>query len=403
MVDWRKVLLGTATDVENEFDRLKTRLMRHLRAKPIMILPYIGHGTRQQLYLRGRVMEDRGISSPKDNDTVWQNLVNTYKRLESNELRYATVRARFGSHTTEVKTNEEGYFEVNIEPDRELPEDQIFYDIDLELIDFPARAHDLSPIKETGRVIVPPPDAQFAIVSDIDDTVIRTDVLNILKMARNTFLRNSRTRLPFTGVAAFYRALQAGTKNTYNPIFYVSSSPWNLYDMIVDFFDVRNIPIGPLFLKDLGLTREHLIDSGHDKHKTGNIQKLLNTHPALPFVLIGDSSQHDPSIYLDIIRHNPGRVKAVYIRNVSLEEQRSSQIQAYADEAANLGTEMLLVNDTVAAAEHAALSGLIRQEELMAIRLERTEDEKEPEPLEKLIDPDTDRDQVGQDQDPTAS
>ena len=65
-------------------------------------------------------------------------------------------------------------------------------------------------------------------ISDLDDTVIQTNVLSILQTARNTFLHNAYTRLAFPGVAAFYQALQHGTGSCANPIFYVSNMPWNL-------------------------------------------------------------------------------------------------------------------------------------------------------------------------------
>ncbi len=140
--------------------------------------------------------------------------------------------------------------------------------------------------------MVPPVDARFGIISDLDDTVIQTDVLHLLNLARNAFLRNAHTRLPFAGVAEFYTALQKGAQSTgYNPIFYVSNSPWNLYDLLVDFFGVRQIPLGAFFLIDLGLTRDHFIRVDPVEHKLGAIDDLFSAYSNLPFILIGDSSE----------------------------------------------------------------------------------------------------------------
>ena len=68
-------------------------------------------------------------------------------------------------------------------------------------------------------------------------------------------------RLPFPGVAAFLRALYAGAGGgERNPLFYVSSSPWNIYDLLSEFFSLNDIPIGPvLFLRDWGLTDVELV------------------------------------------------------------------------------------------------------------------------------------------------
>lgn len=390
MADWKSVLLQIASNAEDQFDEFKLRLRRKLAPRPIMILPYLGHGTRNMLYLRGRVLEDKQIVSAKDNDTIWQNLIHMYRRYESDEIPHARIRATFGDHVTEVTADEEGFFEIRITPDKPLPADKIVYDIDLELLDFPQH-RDRHPeelrVVATGQVIVPPPNAQFGVISDMDDTVIKTDVLDLIKMARNTFLHNSRTRLPFEGVAAFYQALQKGVGTTFNPIFYVSSSPWNLYDLFMDFFDVRGIPIGPMFLKDLGITPDQFLDSGHRAHKSAVIQMLLDTHPELPFVLVGDSGQRDPEIYAEIAHKNPGRIKAIYIRDVTMAENRDREVLRLADQLNAAGVLLKLTPDTVGAAEDAVVKGFIPEDAMLTIRIERTEDQKEPEKIEKLLDP----------------
>ncbi|MBZ0307490.1 MAG: hypothetical protein K8I82_15600, partial [Anaerolineae bacterium] len=230
---WKKFVLDLATDAEDYFDRLKTRLMYRLSDTPIVILPYTGYGTRDKFFIRGRVMENRGITSAKDNDTLWQNLVNMYRRFESDEIPHAKLRASFEGQTQDITADEEGFFEAAFDPQH--PPRSQRYEVGFELVGYPGRHDPLPSVRAVGYALITPPEAQFAVISDLDDTVIQSDVVNLIRLARNTFLRNSRTRLPFEGVAAFYRALQAGI----NPIYYVSGSPWNLYDLLVDFFEVR--------------------------------------------------------------------------------------------------------------------------------------------------------------------
>ncbi|MBC7872194.1 MAG: DUF2183 domain-containing protein, partial [Chitinophagaceae bacterium] len=381
------------------YDELKFGLRQRLKHAPLMILPYIGHGTPDTLHLHGRVMEDKHIGSAKDDDTIWDNLANMYRRLTSREIPYAVIKAQFAGIEVEVTADSEGFFEVQIPVNS--PElsafltTQVTHEISLKLIDYPQRHHPLEDVTAIGEIIVPQMNTQFGIISDLDDTIIKTDVLEIIKLARNTFLRNARTRLPFEGVAAFYRALQLGTIGGYNPIFYVSNSPWNLYDLIVDFFEVRDIPIGTFFLKDLGLTENHFIADNSQEHKTGLIQTLLDQHPQLSFILIGDSGEHDPEIYYQIAQANPSRVKAIYIRDVTPKAARDQQIMTLIEKSKLLGIDMLLVPDTIGAAEHAALNGFILKDSLMTIRVERAEDQKPPEPLEKLIDPKATAEDVG--------
>jgi phosphatidate phosphatase APP1 len=390
MADWKKVIATIATNIEERFDAAKYRLQERLGLGKLMIVPYLGHGTQTTLYLKGRVLRDKGITPAADNDTLWTNLVNMYKRFESDEIPHAVVRARFGDLQQEAIADEEGYFEVRLQP-RMLPKsDDIWYDIDLELIDYPGK--DNNPVEPAkvhaqGRVIVPPPGAQFGVISDIDDTVMRTDVLNIISMASNTFLQNAQTRLPFEGVAAFYAALRHGSvEGVFNPIYYVSSSPWNLYDLIVDFFVIRGIPLGPLFLIDQGIDRNKLIAPSHHEHKTAAIQTLLDTHPGLPFILIGDSTQKDPEIYYDAAQKNPGRILTIYIRDVT-GEKRDQAIREIITHLADLQTEMLFVPDTLGASLHATQKGYILPEKLPEIQQERNEDKKAPTPLEQALNP----------------
>jgi phosphatidate phosphatase APP1 len=205
-----------------------------------------------------------------------------------------------------------------------------------------------------------------------------------LTMARIVVLNNPYTRVPFEGVAAFYLALRKGTVGRlYNPIFYVSSSPWNLYDLLIDFLRIHGIPLGPIFLRDVGLEPGRLVKSSHLDHKMSQIRTILETHPQLPFLLIGDSGQEDPEIYRQVVAEYPGRIKAIYIRDVALEE-RDIAVNAIIKELASSGVEMVLAADTVAAAGHAASRGLIPASALPAIRARKEKDAQMPTLAEQL-------------------
>ena len=54
--------------------------------------------------------------------------------------------------------------------------------------------------------------------------------------------RSVEGRIAFKGIGAFYRALElGGGAEVVNPIFYVSSSPWNLYDLLERFIELDGI------------------------------------------------------------------------------------------------------------------------------------------------------------------
>jgi hypothetical protein len=86
---------------------------------------------------------------------------------------------------------------------------------------------------------------------------------------------------------------------------------------------------------------------------------MLDLYHDLPFVLIGDSGQHDPEIYHKIVAEHPKRVLAVYIRNVSRKPERIGEIEKLAAEVLKAGSSMVLAADSLAMAEHAAGIGLI--------------------------------------------
>jgi phosphatidate phosphatase APP1 len=387
MADWQKVIAQHVANVEEHFDLLKYRLRERLGGRdPIMILAYRGYGTPEKLYLKGRVLEDRGIESAMEDDTVWDNLVNMYKRFKSNEIPYARVLVRFQGVEQEIQTDLEGFFDAWIKPVKPLPGDQCWHPVKLELL-HPLR-EEAPPVQAEGQVLVPPPSAHFGVISDIDDTVLHTDATNIIRMARTVFLGNAHTRLPFKGVAAFYRALFEGAaRNEMNPLFYVSSSPWNMYDLLSDFFNLQDIPLGPvLFLRDWGISEEELLPAKHRSHKLDAIQKIMHTYAQLPFILIGDSGQEDPEIYHEVVHDYPDRILAVYIRNVSLGRlRRSEAIQKLAEEVAAAGSTLILAENTLPMAEHAASQGWIAPEALREIQIRKEEDEAPPSPLEQLI------------------
>jgi len=156
--------------------------------------------------------------------------------------------------------------------------------------------------------------------------------------------------------------------------------------MLVDFFQVRGIPPGPLFLTNFGLDDDQLITPSHHDHKVKMIQSILDSAPKLPFILVGDSTQKDPEIYYEIVKNNPGRIAVIYIRDLT-EEHRDLIVSTIAAEIFKKGVELLPVKDTVAAAVHASTHGYINPEALPSITEETVEDKLAPTPLEQALKP----------------
>ena len=345
-----------------------TGFARRRRAKRWLIEPYLGFGTQAELTLPGRVMEDRRLIPSTETDTRWRNLRNTYKRCATREVAGARVRATFKGAETVAITDSEGYFCLQIKLDAP-PDARLWQELELDLIEPQDAAG--TPTRATAEVMVPPAGARFGVVSDIDDTVITTHVTSTLKMLLTVLFSNAHVRTPFEGIAAFYRALHDGASGAEaNPIFYVSNGPWNLYGLLIEFFKLNEIPLGPLFMRDFG--PQILFPSRpHIGHKLSHIGRILEAYPHLPFILIGDSGERDPEIYAEIATRYPDRVRAIYIRSVDQRQERLAAIDALAATITAMKTQFVLAPDSEFAAVHAAAEGLIASGALALIREEK--------------------------------
>ena len=186
---------------EVRFDRFRFGLKRRFGLlDPFEILPYRGHGTQRELFLKGRVLEVTGITRSGQNDTLWHNLRNMARRFASDEVAGARVRGSFGGIGVQAVADEEGFFDARFELPEALAGPTRWHPVELELT-YPA-----SPgggvARSTGQVLVPS-GARVGIISDIDDTVVRSSATNVLKMAWIALRNNAHTRLPFEGVATF--------------------------------------------------------------------------------------------------------------------------------------------------------------------------------------------------------
>jgi len=325
---------------------------------PIIILPYLGYGTARKLTVRGRVLEDEGFTATGDADSRWRNLVRFWKRLESDEVPAARVRARCGRAATEAVTDREGYFRLELSTRAKAG----WNPVALELAENPR-------VKAKAGVLVPSVRARFGVISDIDDTIVASNVTNKLRMVLTVALTNARTRKPFPGVAAFYRALHANR----NPVFYVSKSPWNLYAPLIEYLEIQGLPLGPLLLRDFGWRTEK-------EHKEKSIEGILRTYPNLKFVLLGDSGEKDPEIYAGIVRRHPERIRAIYIRSVNPDPRRITAVEALIEEVAKTGCQLVLAPEAEPAAAHAAAEGLIQASELRKVRAEKVWDSSASKP-----------------------
>jgi phosphatidate phosphatase APP1 len=302
-------------------------------------------------------------------------LLDTYRRFVTAEVPRLAVTLRFAGHEQTVTTDAEGYYHA------ELPR---LEQSDASWIAAEARCTvEGEELSATHEISAPTPSAEFGIISDLDDTVIETNMTSMLTAAKLTFIGNAKTRKPLEGVAALYASLASGQAGRpVNPIFYASSSPWNLYDLLCDFMELNDIPRGPIFLRDWGIDRTKFIAPRGHREKLERALKIIADFPELPFVLVGDSGQHDAGLYAEAATLHPDRIKAIYIRDVdpATATKRDDHVREHIRTAGQHGVPMLLAPDSNAMAHHAAAIGLIPARKEAAVQLEVAKDHARPNP-----------------------
>ena len=347
--------------------RLFSRPVRRAQGRGGIVLePYRGYGSCEAVFLIGRVFRQSGAPGETDRDSLRDLWRDMRRRIGRRAVAGAAVTARFEGTEQRVATDRDGYFRIHLHPRRAPAGPCPWHAVDL-VLDAP------TPVEARAEIYIPSDRARFAVVSDIDDTVMHTGVANKLVMLWRLFVEDAESRVAFPGVAALYRALHAGgTGAEGNPMLYVSRAPWGLYEVLSAFFARHAIPVGPiLFLREWGLSWTHPLPRRAEDHKRALIGHMLDLYRDLPFVLIGDSGQHDPEVYAEIVAAHPGRIAAIYIRNVAADADRIAAIEAIAAAVTGAGSSFVLAADSVAMAEHAAKLGLIAPEAVAAVAGDR--------------------------------
>ncbi len=208
------------------------------------------------------------------------------------------------------------------------------------------------------RVCVVGPEPQVGIVSDIDDTVVVTHLPRPMIAAWNTFVLQESARTPVRGMAEFYRGILASHPGAL--VVYLSTGAWNVAPTLTRFLSRNGFPEGPLLLTDWGPTNTGWFRSGR-AHKHTSLERLARELPQVRWLLVGDDGQHDPQIYADFARAQPGHVAAVAIRQLTAVQQVLSGNANAADK--HLQPDAVR---TVTARDGFGLAGLLDADELPA-------------------------------------
>lgn len=327
---------------------------------PLQIITFHSYGTASHLYVKGRAIEDESIDLSK---TGFLNLLwNSWKRFITDKVKNAKLIFTLADgRTIETITDSQGYFLIDTMVENLLPltdeEGWLHYSISF-AEDIPDRKIQQNN-KFLGEILIPSEDAKFGVISDIDDTILHTGLTSLFKWAviKNTFFKRAEKRIPLEGAADFYQKLHDGKSGNHtNPLFYVSHSPWNLYHYLEVFLEKNNFPKGPILLRDFmnPFAKQYKPEK---PQKQKEIMNILKTYPQLSFILIGDSGEHDPDIYIEIAEAHPERILAIYMRSVN-HSRKMIRVKGLFEKYETV--PVLLVDKSEAAIDHARQQGFIQ-------------------------------------------
>jgi phosphatidate phosphatase APP1 len=327
----------------------------------VLITPYRSYGTQSHIYLLGRALDDVPLKIVED-QSFSKTLKNTYKQFDSFEIPDAEIELNIPeilSLTT--KTDDEGFFlfDQNISKDLSIiANEEGWVTVDLYYKKELGKQTNLVKDYFQGELLIPDAEAEYGVISDIDDTILHTGVTSFLKwrLLKNSLLTNAYNRIPFKGAPELYQKLHLGRSgNNKNPVFYISNSPWNLYQYLKLFLDFNKFPKGPILLRYFRTPFDRSLKP-EKPHKQKEIINILKTYSDLKFILIGDSGEHDASIYTDIAAQFPERILAIYLRSVNHKRQMQ-RVQSIVDNFQT--TPVLMTASSKEAEEHARKNNFI--------------------------------------------
>ncbi|MFI2744126.1 App1 family protein [Zhouia sp. PK063] len=270
---------------------------------------YRGYANEHQVIIFGHVFRslapDAFVSEKNGLKHAWA----VIKMFTIKTLKNAEVVIHFKNQKIKTYTLNDGYFRVCFP----------YENLEAGWHQFSVEATYQTEKQIAEASLLKPFPGKIGFISDIDDTFLISHSSNFFKKLYVLLTKNVNKRKIFEDVAAHYKLLsKAGRTDEVetNTFFYVSSSEWNLYQFIVDFTKLKQLPKAVLKLKSIktGLGDFLFSGRGNHNHKFEKIKDILEFYPEMSFVLMGDDSQKDPFLYENLVKHFPLSIKAVYIR-----------------------------------------------------------------------------------------
>ncbi|NDA63375.1 MAG: DUF2183 domain-containing protein [Chitinophagia bacterium] len=332
-----------------------------MNSKSVTLKIYQGYGHTHHLVIYGHLLKGKQAVRERFTHNIVYNIKHLFHLFRIHPIPKATIRLQHADQVMETQTQSDGFFEFHWQSIQELTAG--YHSITLSYLDENNKI-----IQQVCGKLYIPHSVQIGIISDIDDTILISYSSRMLKRLRVLFTRQPRSRKTFSDIVHYFNLLSLSHTNSQqpNPFFYVSSSEWNLYDDLTEFFAHNRLPSGVLLLNKIkqwhqlgatGLTQHH--------NKQVRIERIMRMFPKQRFILYGDNSQHDPDIYVSIAQAFPQNVIALYIRCVN--PHKKSATMHTLSQLNDTTIHTLVFNHTREAMLHSVAIGLLSEDEISAI------------------------------------
>ncbi|KAH7924302.1 hypothetical protein BV22DRAFT_1013585 [Leucogyrophana mollusca] len=151
------------------------------------------------------------------------------------------------------------------------------------------------------------------VISDIDDTVKVSDVVNGARAVfHNVFVKDFQNII-IPGMAEWYNEMWSRGVRFH----YVSNSPFELLPVINQFLSFSQLPPGSIRLRSYaGRSLFNGLLSAPATRKRANVVEVLDSFPQSQFLLVGDSGEQDLELYSTLAQERPSQILGVFIRDV---------------------------------------------------------------------------------------
>lgn len=283
------------------------------RAGGDALIIYPSYGDSSRAVVEGRVVEAHKARAATVEDGWLSNLKRNGRMMKNDERKRVKVLLSVAGRQLHAVTDGEGYFSTSLSG--ALADG--WHKVSGQL-----QGRKRETLAE-GELLIVPSVNTVGVISDLDDTILVSDVLRKRKLLKNTFLKNPLQREAMPGAAQYIRSVAArNPQPEAAPVIYLSASPRQIQSNIRDFLRINDFPPGVLLTKRVSNDRNSDPLTDQVAYKTARIEDILARLPQVRFVLMGDDGESDPETYKAIAAKHPDRIEQVLIRHVNPDPKR---------------------------------------------------------------------------------